>query len=213
MKLFFMIFLVSVGTTVGHSVTLLPVTVPKSTLPPLGLSPQETDRKISKTILNKYTLSLTPHLFGTGMRLSTPRYGQYFANLETTDHRMTLSPSLSAARFSAFRKSPTHIHSGLRVGGLTPKDSRIFLKLSFDSHQHAALHRLRTPYADPNNGTYWKTRVNSGVGFEYPVFKQVAVSGEVSRGLQPSTFDKSTKAHDKTVRLGLRYHFNTFEKK
>lgn len=176
----------------------------KLTLNPFKLKFNEA--KTSK-ITKDVTLRVNKDLFVKGAVLKSKAYGKYYANLDVSNLFDLRHPSTTQDKFSSFQKRNSMVTGGLKVGHVVTKESRLFLRLGFESKNLAKGNALKTIHLTPASQGYWKTDLDSGVGIEHDVTRNVFVTGEVRTNLSSglARLSEAQEPRHGTVRLGLKY--------
>lgn len=175
----------------------------------LTLTPFKLKFKEAKTtkIAEDVTLKVNKDLFHKGVVLKVKTYGKYYANLDTSNLFDLRHPSTTQEKFSSFQKRNSIVNGGLKVGHIVSKESRLFLRLGFESKNLTKGNVLKTPHLTPASQGYWKTALDSGVGIEHDVTRNVFLTGEVRTNLSSSVarLAEAPDARHGTLRLGLKY--------
>ena len=145
--------------------------------------------KLAKEI----TLKVNKDLFEKGVVIKANTYGKYFANLDVSNRLDLRYRSLKQDKFSSFQKSKSVVNGGLRVGGFVAIRSRLFLRVGFASQNVNKGNALKTPHCTPSTQGYWKTALDSGLGFEHTFENNLSLSGELRTNL--SSIDIKTAHH------------------
>lgn len=194
------------------------------TLPLSALSLKETAQKeeASKRITDKITLKLNRDFFEKGLQVETEGYGQYFANLESSNH-LDEKFKTTPAKTLLHRKLRESSRAGaMRVGGHVTENSKLYLKVGFESENFGGANTLKTRTVTDSNQGYWRTVMASGVGFQYDVSGKWSISGEASTMAlnlpfeaalsAPNTETSTSKkgkfdSRDNRILLGIHYKF------
>jgi len=177
----------------------------------------------TKKITGTITLKLNRDLFEKGLEVQTDGYGQYFANLEASNHfeaKFRQNPAQLALKRKMRQSS---ISGAMRLGGFVTEKSKVYLKVGFESENFAGANTLKTRGVNGSNQGYWRTVMASGVGFEYGMSQKWSVLGEAStmaltapinaalevKSEENSSESKTSKfkGRDNRVLLGFRYRF------
>tara|TARA_R110002095_G_scaffold22118_1_gene23888 strand:- start:1620 stop:2318 length:699 start_codon:yes stop_codon:yes gene_type:complete len=188
----------------------------------LSMSTSSLERAATKKITDKITLKLNRDLFEKGLQVETEGYGQYFATLESRnrlDEKFKTTPS----RTLLHRKLRESSRAGaMRVGGHVTENSKLYLKVGFESENFGGANTLKTRTVTDSNQGYWRTAMASGIGFQYDVSKKWSVSGEASTMALNAPFESTLSAHgiegtsskktkfesrDNRILVGLHYKF------
>ncbi|HBN22764.1 MAG TPA: hypothetical protein DD412_05955 [Holosporales bacterium] len=193
-------------------------------LPLSALSLKEAAQKeeASKKITDKITLKLNRDLFEKGLQVETEGYGQYFATLESSN-RLDEKFKTTPAKTLLHRKLRESSRAGaMRVGGHVTENSKLYLKVGFESENFGGANTLKTRTVTDSNQGYWRTAMASGVGFQYDVSRKWSISGEASTMAinapfentlsAPSTEGTSSKkgkfdSRDNRILVGIHYKF------
>ena len=194
------------------------------TLPLSTLSSKEEAQKeeASKKITDKITLKLNRDLFEKGLQVETEGYGQYFATLESSN-RLDEKFKTTPAKTLLHRKLRESSRAGaMRVGGHVTENSKLYLKVGFESENFGGANTLKTRTITDSNQGYWRTAMASGVGFQYDVSGKWSVSGEASTMALNAPFESALSApntetttskkgkydsRDNRILLGIHYKF------
>jgi hypothetical protein len=185
-----------------------PGKLPLLRLDPFKFTP--TDEKITK-ISQDVTLKINKDLFNKGIVLKAKYFGKYFAHLDASNllelryHNVAKEQD----RFSSFQKQSSLVTGGLRLGQFVAKDSRLFLRVGFESEKMNKGNALNAPHLSSTSQNYWKTGLDSGLGFEHTFDGKLSIMGEVRTNLSQAemhSHDKS-ESRQKTFLLGVKYFF------
>lgn len=183
----------------GHSAVMLNQSVKKETSAldfnlPLSVSTQKDAS--SKKITDKITLKLNRDLFEKGLQVKTEGYGQYFATLEASnrlDEKFKATPAMTLLHRKLRESSRT---GAMRVGGHVTENSKLYLKVGFESENFGGANTLKTRTMTDSNQGYWCTAMASGVGFQYDVSKKWSISGEASTMALNTPFESTLSAQN-----------------
>ena len=173
---------------------------------------------IITTISDSLTLKINPDLFHHGVMLNTRKYGNYFANLESSSELDLKFKTDLSNKFNFPQKRESEVTGGLRLGGYVAESSRLYLKVGFHSENFGQASTLKTRNLTAFNGGFYKTALASGVGFEYGINNKITILGECStraRDLplleqkQKSNKTEGVKARDNRILIGFKYLFGT----
>jgi hypothetical protein len=168
------------------------------------------------TISNSVTVKINSDLFHHGIMLNTRKYGNYFANLESSSELDLKFKTDLSNKFNFPQKSESEVTGGLRLGGYVAESSRLYLKVGFHSENFGQPSTLKTRNLTAFNGGFYKTALASGVGFEYGVNNKITILGECStrtrdlpmleqKHKKPKT--ENIKARDNRILIGFKYLF------
>jgi hypothetical protein len=175
----------------------------------LRFNPFKLNSKDVKTtkLAKDVTLKVNKDLFTKGVVLRAKTYGKYYANLDVSNlfdlrHRSTMQD-----KFSSFQKRNSVITGALKVGQVVSKESRLFLRLGFESKNLAKSNTLKTPHLTTASQGFWKTAIEPGVGIEHTFANKLAVTGEVRANLATDLMGLSerTESRHGMLHLGLKY--------
>lgn len=175
----------------------------------LTFNPFKLSLKNNKTtkLTKDITLKVNKDLFTKGVVLRAKTYGKYYANLDVSNLFDLRHRSTTQEKFSSFQKRNSVVNGGLKVGQVVSKESRLFLRLGFESLNIARGNTLKTLHLTTATQGYWKTALESGVGIEHTFADKLAVTGEVRTNLASDVMGISerTEARHGMLRLGLKY--------
>jgi opacity protein-like surface antigen len=189
-------------------ITTLYAAVPGDKPPRLQLNPKNISLSapsrevITKKVTDKITVKINPDLFSEGVQLQTG-YGTYFANLMDTN---ALDLKFDARALNQFepKRRTSLTHGGLRLGGYVWHDSKVFLRVGYQSENFGSINTLKTPILNGFNSGYWKTSFATGIGVEYDFTKKWSLQGEATTVATPKNF---TKDRDNRLMVRMKYLF------
>lgn len=188
----------------------------------LSLSASSPSTVASKKITDTITIKLNQDLFEKGLQVKTEGYGQYFATLEASnrlDEKFKATPATTLLHRKLRESSRT---GAMRVGGHVTENSKLYLKVGFESENFGGANTLKTRTISDSNQGYWRTAMASGIGFQYDVSKKWSISGEASTMALNAPFEstlstqsiektpsKKTKfdSRDNRILVGIHYKF------
>lgn len=188
----------------------------------LSLKDGAQQEEASKKITDKITLKLNRDLFEKGLQVKTEGYGQYFATLESSnrlDEKFKTTPAKTLLHHKLRESSRA---GAMRVGGHVTENSKLYLKVGFESENFGGANTLKTRTVTDSNQGYWRTAMASGIGFQYDFSGKWSISGEASTMAlnvpfesalsSPNAETSSSKkgkyeSRDNRILLGIHYKF------
>lgn len=172
-------------------------------------SPKDKDELV-RHFGKKFTLKINQDLFDKGVEFQAQKYGHYFANLEASNLLHLKHKNVLDKKAQTGLNGPSAVTGGLRLGGLVKQNSKVFLKVGYESEQVGGKNMLSVPGASQHLGA-WRTAIQPGIGFEHKVSDKMSLLGEVKTTLVPvderSSHYTSRKpdSRNNTVMIGVKY--------
>ncbi len=159
------------------------------------------------------TLRINRDLFLKGVEFKAPKYGSYFANLETSNLLELRHDLKIDSKAPSKTIVPSAVTGGLRVGSHVMGKSKVYLKVGFESENVGAKNMLAVPGAQVRSLGNWRTAIQPGLGVEHPLSSKVSLMGELKTSLTSSDkrsshySESSHSSRNSTVLFGIKYHF------
>lgn len=168
-------------------------------------------QEMVKRFGKSFTLKINQDLFDKGVELQAQKYGHYFANFEASNLLQLKHKNIVDKKTLQGLNGPSAVTGGLRLGGLVKQNSKVFLKVGYESEHVGGKNMLSVPGSPQHSLGVWRTAIQPGIGFEHKVSDKVSLLGELKTTLMPvderSSHYTSRKpdSRNNTVLFGVKY--------